>query len=121
MPAAHLVDPYAFVQGDGGGEGEGGGGGGGEGGGGGGGGGGGAAMAIVGSDSTAMPSKAEAEATLPRLEESEACTAAAVVEVGTVRVAVMNTLAAAKERETDEAPRPAEAAIERWRAGVLSR
>ena len=75
-------------------------------------------MAIVGSDSTAMPSAAEAEAALPRLEEREACTAAAVVEAGTVRVAVMSTLAAAKERETREASRPAEAAIELRRAEV---
>ena len=42
------------------------------------------------------PSTAEAEAAVPRRDESEVCTAAAVVEAGTVMVAVISTLPAAE-------------------------
>ena len=50
---------------------------------------------MVESDSTVIPSAAEALSAVPRLEESEVCTVAAVMEAGTVMVAVMITLAAA--------------------------
>ena len=53
----------------------------------GGGGGGGEAIKIVGTASTATPSAVEAAAAVPRVEESEACTVAAVLEAGTAMVA----------------------------------
>eukprot|EP00964_Phaeocystis_antarctica_P113276 scaffold77327_cov81-Phaeocystis_antarctica.AAC.2 len=71
----------------------------------------------VGSDSTVMPSAAEAAAAVPSLEESLVCTLAAV-EAGTVIVAVMITLAAATVMTVDEGATPALAAIERRRAVV---
>ena len=74
-------------------------------------------IATVGSDSTVMPSAAEAAAAVPRLEESEACTLAAL-EAGTVIVAVIITLAAATVMTVDEGATPAVAAIERRRAVV---
>ena len=74
-------------------------------------------VVTVGSDSTVMPSAAEAAAAVPRLEESLVCTLAAV-EAGTVIVAVMITLAAATVMTVDEGATPALAAIERRRAVV---
>ena len=56
----------------------------------------------VGTPSTVKPSAAEAAAAVPRVEESEACTAAAVVEAGTAMVAVMITLAAATAMVTSD-------------------
>ena len=50
---------------------------------------------MVGNSSTVTPSAAEASSEVPRLEESEVCTASAVVEAGTAMAAVMSTLAAA--------------------------
>eukprot|EP00964_Phaeocystis_antarctica_P160339 scaffold131867_cov48-Phaeocystis_antarctica.AAC.1 len=73
---------------------------------------------MLGTDSTVMPSAAEAAAAVPRLEESEVCSAAGVVEAGTAIVAVMITLAAATRRDTEAASTPALAAIEFWRAEV---
>ena len=60
------------------------------------------------------PSTAEAEVAVPRRDESEVCTAAAVVEAGTVLVAVMSTLPAATVTAmvTAEASTPAAEAIE---------
>ena len=72
---------------------------------------------MVGANSTVMPSAAEAAVAVPRLEESEFCTSAAV-EAGTVIVAVMITLAAATVMMADEGSTPALAAIERRRAEV---
>ena len=66
---------------------------------------------IAGSDSTVIPSAAEATAAVPRLEESEVCTAAAVVEAGIVMVAVMITLAAATLTMTWDLSTPAEVAM----------
>ena len=74
---------------------------------------------MMGSDSTVMPSAAEAEAAVPRVEESEVCTAAGVVEAGTVIVAVMITLAAVTSMDTEAAATLAASAIELWRAEVL--
>ena len=58
---------------------------------------------ILGSDSTVMPSAAEAAAAVPRVEASEVCTAAGVVEAGTAMVAVMITEPAATLMVTSEA------------------
>ena len=66
---------------------------------------------MVGSDSTVIPSAAEAAAAVPRLEESEACSAAAVMEAGTVMVAVMITLAAATLIVTNDMSTPAAVAM----------
>ena len=71
----------------------------------------------VGSDSTVIPSAAEAAAAVPRLEESAVFTLAAF-EAGTVIVAVIITLAAATVITVEEGATPALAAIERWRAVV---
>ena len=57
---------------------------------------------MLGSDSTVMPSAAEAAAAVPRVEASEVCTASAVVEAGTAMVAVMMTLAAVTLMVTSE-------------------
>ena len=65
---------------------------------------------IVGSDSTTIPSAAEAASATPRVEESEVSTTAAVVEVGTAMVAVMRTLAAATRIVTSNLSTPAAAA-----------
>ena len=73
---------------------------------------------MMGSDSTVMPSAVEAEAAVPRVEESEVCTAAGVVEAGTVIVAVMITLAAVTSMDTEAAVTLAASAIELWRAEV---
>ena len=73
---------------------------------------------MLGSDSTAMPSAAEAVAAVPRVEKSVACTAAGVVEAGTAIVAVMITLAAATWMDTEAASTPALAAIDSWRSDV---
>ena len=58
---------------------------------------------ILGSDSTVMPSAAEAAAAVPRVKASEVCTAAGVVEAGTAMVAVMITEPAATRMVTSEA------------------
>eukprot|EP00964_Phaeocystis_antarctica_P047994 scaffold27789_cov48-Phaeocystis_antarctica.AAC.5 len=62
---------------------------------------------MVGSDSTVIPSAAEAVAAVPRFEESDACTAVAVVAAGTAMVAVMITLAAATRIVTTDLSTPA--------------
>jgi hypothetical protein len=74
----------------------------------------------VGSDSMVTLSRAEAEAAVPRRDESEVCTAAAVVEAGTAMVAVMSTLLAetATSMVTAEASTPAAEAIEPCREAV---
>ena len=59
-------------------------------------------MLIDGSDSTLIPSTAEAEVALPRVEESDSCTTTAVVSAGTAMVAVMRTLAAVMAAGADE-------------------
>ena len=74
-------------------------------------------IVTVGSDSTVMPSAAEAAAAVPSLEESLVSTPAAA-EAVTVIVAVMITLAAATVMTVDEGATPALAAIERRRAVV---
>ena len=74
-------------------------------------------IVMVGSDSTVMLSAVEAAAAVPRLEESEACTLAAL-EAGTVIVAVMITLAASTVMTVNEGATPALAAIARRRAVV---
>ena len=56
--------------------------------------GGGAATTMVGTDSTVMPSAAEAAVAFGRAAESVACTSVEVVEAGTAMVAVMSTEAA---------------------------
>ena len=66
---------------------------------------------MVESDSTVIPSAAEALSAVPRVEESEVCTAAAVMEAGTVMVAVMITLAAATLIVTNDLSTPAAVAI----------
>ena len=68
-------------------------------------------VAIAGSDSTVMSSAADAAAAVPRVENSEVCTAAAVVEAGTAIVAVMITLAAAKLIVTWDLSTPAAVAM----------
>ena len=78
--------------------------------GGGGGGGGGEAIATVGTDSTVTPSAVEAASVVARLEESEVCTAVAVVEAGTAMRAVIITLAAATLIVTSDLSMPAAAA-----------
>eukprot|EP00964_Phaeocystis_antarctica_P108009 scaffold72664_cov57-Phaeocystis_antarctica.AAC.1 len=65
----------------------------------------------MGSDSTEMPSAMVALAAVPRLEESNSSTAVALLEAGTVIVAVMITLAAVMLMETKEASTPAMVAI----------
>eukprot|EP00964_Phaeocystis_antarctica_P113380 scaffold77420_cov63-Phaeocystis_antarctica.AAC.5 len=57
-----------------------------------------------------MTSAAEASAAVPRVEESEVCTASAVVEAGTAMVAVMRTLAAATRIVTSDLSTPAASA-----------
>ena len=66
---------------------------------------------MVGSTSTVIPSAAEAVAVVPRLEESDFFTAAAVMDAGTVMVAVMITLAAATLIVTNDLSTPAAVAI----------
>jgi len=58
-----------------------------------------------------IPSASEAVAAVPRVEESNACTAVAVVEAGTAMVAVMITLAAATSMVTSDLSTPAAVAI----------
>ena len=65
----------------------------------------------VGSDSTVIPSAAEAAAAVPRLEESEVFSAVALMEAGTAMVAVMITLAAATPIVTSDLSMPAAVAI----------
>ena len=62
---------------------------------------------MVGSDSTVIPSAAEAEVALPRVEESDSCTATAVVAAGTAMEAVMRTLAAVTRIVTIDLSTPA--------------
>merc|ERR1740130_2571173 len=66
---------------------------------------------MVGSDSTVIPSAAEAVAAVPSFEESKVCTDAAVVPAGTLMVAVMITLAAATLIVTSDMETPAARAI----------
>ena len=73
---------------------------------------------MLGSDSTVMPSAAEAAAAVPRVDLSLACTAVGVVEAGTAIVAVMITLAGATRMDTEAASTLALAAIELRRAEV---
>ena len=68
-------------------------------------------IVIVGIPSTEMPSALEAASAVRRVEESEAFTAAAVVEAGTAMVAVMITLAAAMVMVTGSLYPPAAAPI----------
>ena len=73
---------------------------------------------MLGSNSTGMPSAVEAVAAVPRVEVSDFCTAAAVVNAGTAMVAVMITEAAATLIVTSDASTPALSAIELRRAEV---
>ena len=73
----------------------------------GGGGGGGEAIKIVGTASTATPSSVEAASAVPSVEASEVCSASAVVEAGTMMVAVMRTLAAVTLIVTSDLSTPA--------------
>ena len=68
-------------------------------------------IVIVGTPSTEIPSALEAASAVRRVEESEAFTAAAVVEAGTAMVAVMITLAAATPIVTSDLSMPAAVAI----------
>ena len=96
---------------DGGDDGGGGDGGGGEGEGAEGGAEGGKAIATVGNDSTMTPSTAEADsAVTPNVDNSELCTAEAVVGAGTAMEAVMRTLAATTRMVTNHSSRPAASA-----------
>ena len=61
--------------------------------------------------SIVMPSAVEAAAAVPRVELSEVCTAAAVVEAGTAMVAVMSTLPAVTTMVTSDSSTPAAVAI----------
>ena len=82
---------------------------------------GGSATTMVGVDTTVTPSAAEAVAAVPRVEASEVCTSAAVVEAGTAMVAVMSTLAAATVTVTAETSTLAAAAIELRRGEDVER
>ena len=64
----------------------------------------------AGTPSTVTPSAVEAAAAVPRVEESELCTASAVLEAGTVMVAVMSTLATATRIVTSDLSTPAASA-----------
>ena len=69
---------------------------------------GGKAIATVGNDSTMTPSTEEADsAVAPNVDNSELCTAEAVVAAGTAMVAVMSTLAAATLISTSALSTPA--------------
>ena len=65
-----------------------------------------------------IPSAVEAVDAVPRREKSVVCIASAVVETGTVIVAVMITLAAAMVMDTRAESTPALTAIEVWRSEV---
>eukprot|EP00964_Phaeocystis_antarctica_P129562 scaffold93408_cov67-Phaeocystis_antarctica.AAC.1 len=66
------------------------------------------AIATVGDDSTTTPSTSEADsAVAPNVDNSELCTADAVVAAGTAMVAVMSTLAATTLISTSSSPTPA--------------
>ena len=69
------------------------------------------AIVMVGTPSIVMPSALEAASAVLRVEESEAFTAAAVVEAGTAMVAVMITLAAVMAMITGNLSSPAAAPI----------
>ena len=73
---------------------------------------------MTGSDSTVIPSASEAAAAVPSLEDSEASTAAAVVEAGTPMVAVMITLAADTSMVTSDLSTPAAVATASCRLEV---
>ena len=62
-----------------------------------------------------IPSAVDADAAVPRREVSVACNAPAVVEAGTLIVAVMITLAATTLMDTAEGSTPALSAIAVWR------
>jgi uncharacterized membrane protein YgcG len=65
----------------------------------------------AGISSIVMPSAVEAAAALPRVEESEVCTVAAVVVAGTAMVAVMSTLPAVTAMVTSDLSTPAAVAM----------
>eukprot|EP00964_Phaeocystis_antarctica_P110805 scaffold75148_cov61-Phaeocystis_antarctica.AAC.2 len=65
-----------------------------------------ASTAMVGSDSTVMPSTAEASAAVPNLEVTEVRIASTVMEAGMAMVAVMSTLAAATRITTSDSSTP---------------
>eukprot|EP00964_Phaeocystis_antarctica_P047192 scaffold27290_cov56-Phaeocystis_antarctica.AAC.1 len=72
---------------------------------------GGKAIATVGDDSTMTLSAAEADsAVAPNVDNSELCTAEAVVAAGTAMVAVMSTLAAVTRISTSSSSTPAASA-----------
>ena len=80
------------------------------------------AIVIVGTARIRTPSAVEGavegSVAMPRVEDSEACTAAAVVEAGTPMVAVMITLAAATSMVTSDLSTPAAVAILACRSEV---
>lgn len=80
---------------------------------------GGAAMTMVGVLSTVMESAVEAAVAVLRLEESDDCTVAVVVVVGTLMVAVISTLAATTLTITADASTPASAANDACSAVVF--
>ena len=65
---------------------------------------------MLGADSIAMPSAAEAEAAVPKVEASEACTASEEVVARTAILAVMTTLPAWTMMVTSSLSTPAAAA-----------
>ena len=72
---------------------------------------GGEAITTMGDDSTMTPSAAEAEsAETPSVDNSELCTAEAVVAAGTAIVAVISTLEAATRISTSSSSTPAASA-----------
>ena len=68
---------------------------------------GGEAIVTAGFSSIVMPGAVEAAAAVPRVEASEVCTAAAVVEAGTVMVTMMSTLPAVTAMVTSDLSTPA--------------
>ena len=68
---------------------------------------GGEAIVTAGFSSIVMPGAVEAAAAVPRVEASEVCTAAAVVEAGTVMVTMMSTLPAVMAMVTSDLSTPA--------------
>jgi len=83
--------------------------------------GGGAATTMVGTDSTVMPSAAEAAVAFGRAAESVACTSLEVVEAGTAMVAVMSTEAALMVTLIAEGGMPASRLeMATWRGPVSS-
>ena len=75
-------------------------------------------IVTAGFSSIVMPSAVEAVAAVPRVESSEACIAAAVVEAGTAMVAVMSTLPAVTAMVTSDLSTPAAVATPRRKLEV---